>query len=291
MSDAPIDLSGGDGGVLKVLNVPGHGDLTPGDGCTVSCHYTGTLADGTQFDSSRGREPFSFELGKEAVVKGFELAAASMQRGEQATFTFAPKYGYGSHGSPPTIPGNSTLTFAMELLDWTAPDCSPAKDGGIERHVLVKSAKPKKTPGDGALVTVDLVGRLAERVFDERLQLQFKVGERPYSEVVQGVQAAVLHMGRGETARLVIKPLYAFGAKGCEAFGVAPGETVEYTVTLHQFENEAAAWKLDEAESVEQAKVYKERGTEQYKAGEWQLAVKLYEKSNSFLSNCGEWSR
>lgn len=173
---APIDLSGGDGGVLKVLTTAGHGEVTPGDGCTVSCHYTGTLADGTQFDSSRGREPFSFELGKGAVVKGFELAAASMQRGEQATFTFAPKYGYGSHGSPPTIPGNSTLTFAMEMLDWTAHDCSPAKDGGVERHVLVKSAKPKKTPSDGALVTVDLVGRLGERVFDERLQLQFTVG-------------------------------------------------------------------------------------------------------------------
>lgn len=287
MSD-PIDLSGGDGGVLKVLNEPGTGDVTPVDGCTVSCHYTGTLTDGTQFDSSVGREPFSFELGKESVVKGFELAAASMRRGEKATFTFAPKYAYGSHGSPPTIPGNATLQFAMEMLDWKAQDCSPAKDGGIERHVLVKSAKPKKTPTDGALVNVDLVGRVGDRVFDERKQLEFKVGERPYGEVVHGVQTALLHFGKGETSRVVLRPQYAFGAAGNEGFGVAGGATVEYTVTLNHFENDQLAWKLDEAESIEQAKVYKERGTEQFKAGEWKLAVKLYEKSNSFLSNCGE---
>lgn len=116
------------------------------------------------------------------------------------------------------------------------------------------------------------------------------MGERPYTEVVHGVQAAVLHMGRGETARLVIKPLYAFGAKGNETFAVPAGATVEYTVTLHQFENVGEAWKLDETESVEQARVYKEKGTEQFRAGEWQLAVKLYEKSNSFLSNCCECS-
>lgn len=59
-----IDISG-DGGVLKEILKEGTGDETPHNGCKVSLHYTGRFLDGTEFDSSVGRdEPFEFELGK-----------------------------------------------------------------------------------------------------------------------------------------------------------------------------------------------------------------------------------
>lgn len=59
-----LDISG-DGGVLKEILKEGTGDETPNNGCRVSLHYTGRLVDGTEFDSSVGRnEPFEFELGK-----------------------------------------------------------------------------------------------------------------------------------------------------------------------------------------------------------------------------------
>lgn len=59
-----IDISG-DGGVLKEILKEGTGDATPNNGCKVSLHYTGRFVDGTEFDSSVGRdEPFEFELGK-----------------------------------------------------------------------------------------------------------------------------------------------------------------------------------------------------------------------------------
>lgn len=105
-----------DKGVQKRILQEGTGEVQPFDGCKVLCHYTGKLTDGTQFDSSVGREPFEFELGAGSVIKGFDLGVASMRKGEKSLFTFTPGYAYGSHGSPPNIPGNSTLIFEVRSV-------------------------------------------------------------------------------------------------------------------------------------------------------------------------------
>lgn len=53
-----------------IYSQEGEGSEYPGDGCTVSCHYTGTLLDGTKFDSSVDRgEPFEFSLGKGKTIR------------------------------------------------------------------------------------------------------------------------------------------------------------------------------------------------------------------------------
>lgn len=112
-ADGQIDLSG-DGGVLKKILQEGTSDEQPSSGCKVSLHYTGTLTDGTKFDSSLDRnEPFEFELGKGVVVKAFDLGIASMKKGEKAILTCAPEYAYGAAGSPPNIPPNATLLFEV----------------------------------------------------------------------------------------------------------------------------------------------------------------------------------
>lgn len=69
MSDA-IDISPNkDGGVLKQILKEGEGDEYPAPGSVVKVHYTGTLLDGTQFDSSRDRgKPFEFNLGKGIII-------------------------------------------------------------------------------------------------------------------------------------------------------------------------------------------------------------------------------
>ncbi len=65
------------------------------NGNTVSVHYTGTLNDGTQFDSSREREPLSFLVGDGQVIPGFESAVLGMQEGETKTITILAENAYG----------------------------------------------------------------------------------------------------------------------------------------------------------------------------------------------------
>jgi peptidylprolyl isomerase len=64
-------------------------------GDTVHVHYTGTLRDGTEFDSSRSRAPLEFTLGAGQVVPGFEAAVLGMQHGESKTVTIAAEDAYG----------------------------------------------------------------------------------------------------------------------------------------------------------------------------------------------------
>ena len=85
-------------------------------GKTVSVHYTGTLTDGSQFDSSIGRGPFSFRLGGGQVIRGWDEGVVGMKVGGKRRLTIPPEMGYGARGFPPVIPANATLVFDIELL-------------------------------------------------------------------------------------------------------------------------------------------------------------------------------
>src|SRR3989344_9164212 len=86
----------------------------PGD--TVTIHYTGRLQDGTVFDSSVGRGPFTFILGVGMVIPGFDQGLMGMQVGGKRFLTIPPGLGYGAEGFGP-VPGNTTLMFEVELLE------------------------------------------------------------------------------------------------------------------------------------------------------------------------------
>ena len=84
----------------------------------VTVHYTGTLQDGTVFDSSLkpGREPFRFTVGAKQVIEGWDQGLMGMKVGEKRKLTIPPKLGYGDKDMG-VIPSNSTLIFEVELLE------------------------------------------------------------------------------------------------------------------------------------------------------------------------------
>ncbi|CAI5439843.1 unnamed protein product [Caenorhabditis angaria] len=96
----------------------GDGSTFPQKGQTVTCHYVLTLQNGKKVDSSRDRgTPFQFKIGKGEVIKGWDEGVAKMSVGQRAKLTISPDLGYGPRGVPPTIPGNSTLVFDVELIN------------------------------------------------------------------------------------------------------------------------------------------------------------------------------
>uniref|UniRef100_A0A182NSD3 peptidylprolyl isomerase n=1 Tax=Anopheles dirus TaxID=7168 RepID=A0A182NSD3_9DIPT len=86
-------------------------------GDLVHMHYTGTLEDGTEFDSSIPRgNPLSFTLGMGQVIKGWDQGLLGMCEGEKRKLIIPPELGYGDRGAGEKIPPNSVLIFEVELM-------------------------------------------------------------------------------------------------------------------------------------------------------------------------------
>lgn len=93
----------------------------------VSVHYTGTLVDGTVFDSSRERgQPATFPVS--GVIPGFAEGLRQLKEGGRAKLYIPPSIGYGERGGGP-IPPNATLIFDVELLDVIDTAAAPAPGG------------------------------------------------------------------------------------------------------------------------------------------------------------------
>lgn len=116
-------VTSGGGNEVTLPNGLRYQDLKVGDGAlaetgkTISVHYTGTLPNGTQFDSSVGGSPYTLKLGAGTVIKGWDEGIKGMRVGGKRKLTIPPDMAYGATGYPPVIPPNSTLLFDVELME------------------------------------------------------------------------------------------------------------------------------------------------------------------------------
>jgi len=114
------------------------------NGNTVKVHYTGTLEDGGTFDSSEGRDPFEFTLGKNMVIPGFENAVLGMQTGNETTITLTPDEAYGN-----PVP---------EMVTTVSRDQLPA-DLAPEKGMMLQASSP-----DGSVMQVQVTGVSADEI-------------------------------------------------------------------------------------------------------------------------------
>ncbi len=112
---ASLKLQEGKDGLQYAIVKKGEGEPAK-TGSKVRVHYTGFLANGTKFDSSRDRgEIFEFLLGGGRVIRGWDLGVEGMLPGEKRILVIPPGIGYGSRGGGP-IPPDATLVFVVEYM-------------------------------------------------------------------------------------------------------------------------------------------------------------------------------
>lgn len=199
---AALVLSQGKLGIKDV--VAGKGQAAqPFDVVTVD--YTGTLTDGTKFDSSVGKQPFTFLLGGGQVIKGWDQGIVGMKVGGRRLLTIPPSLGYGPVANGP-IPANATLKFDVTLHKIERAKVTTEKAG----------SGPGAKPGD--VVEVHYTGTLEDgKKFDSSHDhkppepLMIAVGR---TGLIPGFTQALIGIRKGEVRKVVIPPSLGYGSAG-----------------------------------------------------------------------------
>lgn len=213
-------------------------------GSDVSIHYTGTLDDGTVFDTSKKRKrPYTFTIGQGRVIKGWDLGVPGMKVGGKRRLTIPAELAYGERKKG-KIPPNSRLTFELELVDAQPPLPDPRGDeafagepvqkteleGGLLVEDFVIGAGREATANDK--VVVHYTGRLDDgTVFDSSVPrkkpITFVLGSKM---VIAGWDLGIAGMKVGGLRRLTIPAELAYGDK--QKGKIPPNSRLTFTVEL-----------------------------------------------------------
>lgn len=227
---------------LEYTEIVAGAGAAPKPGDIVSVNYTGTLTNGTVFDSSYKRnQPFKFPLGQGQVIKGWDEGIALMKQGGKARLTIPPELGYGARGAGGVIPPNATLIFEVELVGISAgAPAAPTKvneadytttSSGLKYHDFAVGNGP--APKQGQQVVVHYTGWLLNGAkFDSSLDrgepFAFNIG---VGQVIPGWDEGVLSMKVGGKRQLVIPANLGYGAQGAGGV-IPPNATLVFEVEL-----------------------------------------------------------
>jgi len=133
------------------------------DGNTVKVHYTGKLEDGTVFDTSQGREPLSFTLGKGSVIPGFEKGIMGMKVGDKKTLTITSDDAYGSRRDDMVVEVNKS-DFPPDIKPTEGQQLTMQRADGQQINVTVNKI-------DGDKVTLDANHPLCDKTLIFEVEL------------------------------------------------------------------------------------------------------------------------
>ncbi len=217
----------------------------PGD--QVSVHYTGTLEDGTEFDSSEGGDPITFVLGQGNVIQGWDEGIALMNVGGKAQLIIPPDLGYGDLDYGP-IPGGSTLHFDVELVSavpsptpipiptdepptFVNPDDYTVTDSGLQYYFLEEG--DGDMPEMGEVAVVNFTGWIQNGLkfadSQEGVPIEFVVGEE---QILPGWDEMVLLMQVGDIVQFVLPPELGLGEEGAPNGVIPPNATLVFEMEL-----------------------------------------------------------
>ncbi|MAJ45435.1 MAG: peptidylprolyl isomerase [Candidatus Marinimicrobia bacterium] len=219
-------------GLKYIIVNEGKGE-TPNKGDLCKVHYTGTLEDGTKFDSSYDRgEPIEFPVGVGRVIKGWDEGIMLMKPGGKRKLIIPSDLGYGDRGTG-NIPPNSTLHFDVELVsikkpfkdtDFDLPGEEIVTESGLRmiEHIKGDGSKPET----GQTVIVHYTGLLEtgakfDSSHDRNKPFEFPLG---MGRVIKGWDEAIADMTIGSKRTLIIPPDLGYGERG--AGGVIPPNAV-----------------------------------------------------------------
>lgn len=285
-----------DGGILKRILEKGARNEQPSDLDEVIVWYQVMLDSGAVV-AKTPEAGMEFHMKDGHFCPALPKAIKTMKRGEKVKLIVQPQYAFGNEGRDAeddfaSIPPRSVLNIDLELVS-LKPVIDVTGDSKVFKKIL-QEGEGTLTANEGAAVTIKYKAMLEDgtlfekKGFDEEEKLEFITDEE---QVIAGLDRAAATMKKGERAILTINAEYGFGSievKRKLAI-VPPCSTLFYEVEMLDFTREKAPWEMSKQEKIDVAGKRKEDGNTLFKSGNYQRALKKYNKAVDYVSEDGSF--